>query len=442
MISGEYLTCFFSLDRCLPHVFSTQRHFLRIAKPEKVPLHLHKGCLSTEGSREIIEVDPIDGWVSLNFIDASTFKATVAAIDAHQMWIYEVDGHYIEPQKVDAMLQFTGERYAALVKLDKPGKDYTVRVADDGNAQVISAFATLRYKNRVPDLIQTKGVIDYGGQNVTPVIWLDRNNLRPYPPLYLADHADTLFVFRTAKWSKAWQHTLSGGGMWLEDTTAYDPLLHNPYSETAQNDSLVVTTKNGSWVDLVIQVASFPGQDKDAPHTIHKHTTKMWQIGSGEGDWNYSSVEEARLAQPEAFNFENPNFRDTFVTGFADGPIWIVMRYQVTNPGPWMLHCHVETHLAAGMAVTILDGIDVWPEVPPEYANGRNGMLDGQSIDWKNWKNGVEKPINFEGISDASDGTTSQDNASAEAGQNEATWKGFTEKLTHFLQNWSPQRRA
>jgi hypothetical protein len=47
---------------------------------------------------------------------------------------------------------------------------------------------------------------------------------------------------------------------------------------------------------------------------IHKHTDKTWQIGAGEGIWNYSSVEEAMAAGPSRFNFENPNYRDMFIT--------------------------------------------------------------------------------------------------------------------------------
>jgi hypothetical protein len=39
------------------------------------------------------------------------------------------------------------------------------------------------------------------------------------------------------------------------------------------------------------------------------------------------------------------------------------------NPGAWMLHCHIQSHLSGGMAMVILDGTDVWPDVPDEYRN-------------------------------------------------------------------------
>jgi hypothetical protein len=37
------------------------------------------------------------------------------------------------------------------------------------------------------------------------------------------------------------------------------------------------------------------------------------------------------------------------------------------------MHCHVQNHFMGGMGVTIMEGIDVWPTVPPEYLDG-NGI--------------------------------------------------------------------
>jgi hypothetical protein len=427
-------------DRCLPFVESTQKRHLRLAHPENVPLHLQKGCVAAQGDHEVIDVDPGEGWASLNFVDASTLKATVFTIAEHPMWVYEVDGHFIEPQRVDVVQQYAGERYGVLIKLNNRRRDYTIQVSDDGISQVISSYATLRYKDHILDPSPSRGVLDYGGQNITPVTWLDRNHLRPYPALKFSMHSDVIHVFKTQRWEHAWQHSLSGGGMYEEDRTAYIPLLHDPHQQNAQSDSsLIVSTKNGSWVDIIIQVASHPLQNRDAPHTIHKHTTKMWQIGAGMGIWNYSTTAEAIAAQPEAFNFDNPNYRDTFVTGF-NGPSWIVMRYHATNPGPWMLHCHVETHLGAGMAVAILDGIDVWPEVPPEYAVGHRGFHDLTNVDLSRWRDlSMENTSLIE--TSVSTGSESQRNGSETDGQ-KGTWKGFVDNLVHFLESWSPVEKS
>ncbi|KAK2616916.1 Glc7p regulatory subunit [Conoideocrella luteorostrata] len=358
---------------CFPMMKSTQGPYLWKGKPETIPFHLQEGCIPADGPQEVIEVEPEAGWISLNFIGAATFKTIVFSVDQHQMWVYEVDGHYIEPQLVDTVHMYAGERYSVMIKLDQSAQDYTIRVADNCLTQVISAYATLRYRGGVMNG-QTTGVITYGGQNNTPVVTLDRDHLPPYPANPPARKGDAMHVLQTHRWGTAWQYTMSGGGMYQEDRSAYEPLLYDPHSADAMNESLVIRTKNGSWVDFVIQVGSLPGQPQEFPHLMHKHTGKMWLIGEGEGIWNYSSVEEAIDAESSRFNLENPNWRDTYITSF-DGPSWLVLRYQVTNPGPWLFHCHIETHLAGGMAVAILDGIDAWPSIPPEYGPDQRGYL-------------------------------------------------------------------
>lgn len=350
---------------------STEGPFLDQGKPEVIPLHLQQGCIPSDGEREVIEVDPSQEWVSLNFIGAATFKTIVFSIDAHKMWVYEVDGDYIEPQRVDTIHMYVGERYSVMVKLDQPARDYTIRVADNCLTQVITEYATLRYKGST-EHTDTEGVLSYGGQNITDVVTLDREHLPPYPANPPGKQSDAFHVLHTHRWGSPWKYTMSGGGMYQEDRSAYAPLLFDPHSVDALNESLVIRTKNGTWVDMVIQVGSLPDQPQEFPHMMHKHSNKMWKIGAGEGKWNYSSVDEAIATEPHRFNLENPMYRDTYITSF-DGPAWLVLRYQVTNPGPWLFHCHIETHLAGGMAVAILDGIDAWPEIPPEYAPDQRG---------------------------------------------------------------------
>lgn len=409
---------------------STQGPYLSDGRPDQIPLHLQEGCIPSDGERETIEVDSKNQWASLSFIGAATFKTIVFSIDHHQMWVYEVDGALIEPQLVDTVHMYAGERYSVLIKLDKAPRDYTIRVADNGLTQVISEYATLRYKTRSKeeDAEESMGVITYGGQNGSGIITLDRNHLPPYPPNPPAPHADAQHILYTHRWGSAWQYTLKGSGTYQEDRSAYQPLLFDPSSADALDDKFIIRTKNGSWVDLIIQVGSLPDQPQEFPHMMHKHTGKTWQIGSGAGVWNYSSVDEAIEAEPSQFDLVNPNWRDTFVTSF-DGPSWMVLRYQVTNPGPWLFHCHIETHLAGGMAVAILDGIDAWPHVPPEYAPNRRGFLTGAGKP----SEPASKPGSYSGRPDV---TTPISSTTSEEPQNKkGSWNSMLQGIIGFLQS-------
>ncbi|KAJ7683829.1 Cupredoxin, partial [Mycena rosella] len=58
-------------------------------------------------------------------------------------------------------------------------------------------------------------------------------------------------------------------------------------------------------------------------------------------------------------NYVNPPRRD--VIGVEAGGV--VIRFRADNPGPWFLHCHIDWHLEAGLAV-------VFAEAPAEEREG------------------------------------------------------------------------
>lgn len=56
-----------------------------------------------------------------------------------------------------------------------------------------------------------------------------------------------------------------------------------------------------------------------------------------------------------------------FTTSAAEGnSTWLALRYQVVNPGAFLFHCHIQTHMSGGMAVVLLDGVDAWPAIPED----------------------------------------------------------------------------
>ena len=317
-------------------------------------------------------------------------RISIFSIDNHNLWIYEIDGQYIEPQMAQAVGLYPGQRYGIMVKLDQKPQNYTVRISDSGGAQLIAGYGVWAYKNGrhsnecigyVDPKDQTEGWINYGGlplNNRTDVFILDGDPhtlTPPFPANPPSPKADDMFVISMGRWYSAWQWSMTGGGLYPQDYNAYTPLLYAPNSTAAMDPNLVIRTKNGTWVDIVLQVGVLQGEPAQAQHALHKHSSRVWVIGSDYGIWNYSSVAEAMEVVPSSFNLVNPNYRDTVVTPVVlglDGG-WVVIRYQVINPGPWLFHCHVETHLVGGMAMVIMDGVDEWPTIPPEYGVNQMG---------------------------------------------------------------------
>lgn len=72
-------------------------------KFDLVPPGAFSGCNATNSPNATIKVDSDNGWASLNMISTASLQEMVVSIDEHPMWVYEIDGRYIEPQLVDAL---------------------------------------------------------------------------------------------------------------------------------------------------------------------------------------------------------------------------------------------------------------------------------------------------------------------------------------------------
>ncbi|CAI7652644.1 unnamed protein product [Penicillium bialowiezense] len=349
---------------CLPNIYNIQGDFPPTYE-DRIPSGVNSGCSATTGLHEIIEVDPNASWVSLKFISASSLKALMFSIDEHPMYIYEVDGSYIEPQLVESVPIYNGERYAAMIKLDKARKDYTIRVPDTQGDQVISGFATMRYKGS-NDATASNPYVDYGGRNTSAsVTSLNNKGIKPYPAVTIPQAADQLVNLTIGRVGSSYTWTTSGGGLYDMMANWDDPILYDIDAKDNLDPRTVIQTKNGTWVDLLLQLGEMPHTPaSQVSHVMHKHSNKAFILGVGPGYFDWDSTEEALAEHPEFFQMENPQMRDTFVTNGSNGPTWMILRYQVVNPGPFIFHCHIETHMANGMAVAILDGVDAWPEIP------------------------------------------------------------------------------
>lgn len=345
---------------CMPPIEILEGHFWR--NISAMAKSFYSGCQPTQGPTEVIKVNPAARWVSFDLMTSAGVSTPTASIDEHSMYVYAIDGRYIEPIEVNGITISNGGRYSVFVKLNQPAGDYTIRAPNTGINQIINATATLSYDTLLKTQTRpSKPWVNEVGSNTTAsTILLDETKVIPFPVLTPALSVDNTYKLTVDHFNASYRWVLGNTSfsMSLEDAT---PLLFNTSSIPTD---LTITTRNGSWVDLIMVVKS-PIQP---PHPMHKHSNKYFVIGQGNGDFNYSSVAEAMQHIPESFNFKTPQIRDTFNTPAAEsGPTWLAIRYQVVNPGPFLLHCHLQVHLSGGMAIALLDGVDKWPVVPEGY---------------------------------------------------------------------------
>jgi hypothetical protein len=158
-----------------------------------------------------------------------------------------------------------GSRYSVFVELNKPAQDYTLRVAGDGLNQKVFSSATFRYSGGTNTNTPNPSINYAGAPTSADVTFLDSTSVVPFPPVHpslTSDQTYKLLLNRT------------GGTAW---TWALND--NNPFNESLEdNTGLSVTTKNGTWVDLILVATITAGLQP--PHPIHKHSNKAHIIVS------------------------------------------------------------------------------------------------------------------------------------------------------------------
>lgn len=100
-------------------------------------------------------------------------------------------------------------------------------------------------------------------------------------------------------------------------------------------------------VDEVVDIL-FDNSQTGMTHPFHSHGHKFWVLGTAGKD------------EELALNEVNPIERDTI-----DVPQYgkAMIRIKFSNPGPWIMHCHIDFHMIAGMFMVILigDSSKDWP---------------------------------------------------------------------------------
>ncbi|RDH30632.1 multicopper oxidase-domain-containing protein [Aspergillus welwitschiae] len=329
----------------------------------KVPKGFYEGCTPSEGPTEVFKVNVSSRYASFDLISMAGSTSLVFSIDEHPMYVYAVDGRYVEPLLVDAVTVPVAARYSVMVPLkseDQAG-DYTVRVANNYANQVINGTGVLSYDTATPKQIgSSQPYINEAGSNATATtVILNETDVVPFPVVAPAKKADRTYILNVENANSSYTWTL--GNQYPMSNEELDPPVLFNLSSISQAYSAM--TMNGTWVDLIINITT-SGQPQ---HPIHKHSNKYFVIGTGNQPFIWSSVEEAMQEIPENINFENPQMRDTFYSpSSATGPSWLAMRYHIVNPGPFLLHCHLQMHHVGGLALALLDGVDAWPTDIPE----------------------------------------------------------------------------
>ncbi|CAE7122153.1 unnamed protein product [Rhizoctonia solani] len=333
------------------------------SKPNLVSPKMWTECTNSDTGFEVFSVKQSDGWVAFNLLNSGALWDLRVSIDSHKMYFFAADGHYTKVQVATSILIPIGERYQFFVKLDQTPGDYRIRTAAVVLPQLITGYSILHYADATgAGLVHMKALpaskspwIDYAGNIINGGVDLVQANLSPFPdnppPQGKADVTIPLNVTRTGEFG--W---VLNGNSWTSPPDNVTPLLFQPAEVALLDSNLYFSYPNGSLVDLIFTVTA-GNPAVHPPHPMHKHGVKAWFLGSGDGQFPYASIKDAVDAGYKGINIKNPPYRDDFVTPVAvTGQAWAAVRFRAVDPGPIILHCHIDAHLATGMVIVLLEG--------------------------------------------------------------------------------------
>ncbi|KAF8161661.1 laccase [Crassisporium funariophilum] len=283
----------------------------------------------------------------------------VFSIDGHPLTIIEVDGENVHPLTVDSIQIFAGQRYSFILNANQTIGNYWIRsLPSSGKNGLASGFtngtnsAILRY-NGAPKS-------DPGTTQPSQSNLLQETDLHPLidPQAPGKPHAGGADVnINLVLGFNAGTFTINNHSF-VNPTV---PVLLQILSGAQNAHDLM---PQGSVYPLplnkVIEI-TIPGGVLGGPHPFHLH------------GHSFSVVKSAG-------NFTKPNYmtpvrRDVVNIGGAGSDVAI--RFRTDNSGPWFMHCHIDFHLNAGLAIVFAEDPkdtkvrnptpEAWKELCPIY---------------------------------------------------------------------------
>ncbi|KAJ6474163.1 laccase 17 [Mycena sanguinolenta] len=284
----------------------------------------------------------------LRVINISAFAAYTFSVDGHVFDVIETDGIATVPLTVSSFVIHAAQRYSVILTANQPVNNYWMRapMTVSGSSAICENIffhsPHLPFISNAVDKQNVKGILRYAGapnsDPVTSAVSSSAGQLQEYQLATLtnpgapggsapADHVIDL------------DFDSAGKGIWEINGIVYTPpdlptLLKIINGATTASD---FTVSEHTFILAANEVVELRihGSDHGITHPFHLHGHAFDVVQSASGPVNYV----------------NPPRRD--VVAVEQGGV--IIRFRADNPGPWFLHCHIDWHLEAGLAVVFAE---------------------------------------------------------------------------------------
>ncbi|AEO64812.1 multicopper like protein [Thermothielavioides terrestris NRRL 8126] len=299
----------------------------------------------------------------------------IFSIDQHNLTVIANDLVAIEPFTVPSLTISPGQRYTIVVEAKQELDDdanYWIRTGTEcggWNAAVTdNRTAIIHYDGAVQKL----PTVDHPMPFNATCLDVPARLLRPKVPWRVDEHPRSILNYTATKqtnashslgppWYKHW--TLGKQPMWLDFSK---PTILDP-DTSLRNVNYTATEENYGTGFIYLIIDANPLLPSN--HPLHLHGSDFAVLAQETVPWDPATG-------PSLFKYDNPPRRDTVMlphTGF------VALAFRPSNPGAWLLHCHISSHASSGLAAQILirHGVDA-------VDTGR-GDLDGVRAGCRAW---------------------------------------------------------
>ncbi|KAF2664586.1 putative multicopper oxidase, type 1 [Microthyrium microscopicum] len=298
----------------------------------------------------------------LRIINTSSELSLRVTLDGHTFTVISNDWVPIQPFETNQLLLTVGQRYDVIVTANQTAGNYWFRADAANECQEFvnsNAKAIFTYDGTPVATPNTTGV-----QYDTGCLEPDASLLVPYWPTtipssnFLSEVSDMPVNVTIPGLNTNGQSIVA----WVIDTTAIKVDWEDPSLKyIADNNTNYPSTYNvlslpneNIWTYWIIHEAA--GNPVQVPHPMHLHGHDFWILGRGNGTFNSANV--------TGLNFVNPPRRDVTL---LPGSGWVAVAFPTDNPGAWLMHCHVSTHISAGLGVQFLEAVDQLPQPTDDW---------------------------------------------------------------------------
>ncbi|EGN96932.1 laccase [Serpula lacrymans var. lacrymans S7.3] len=312
-----------------------------VPRPAVIDSALINGVGRYDGGPQVpLAVVNVEPWkrYRIRLINMACKPAYTFSIDKHVFTVIEADGVNTDPYIVDSLQIFAAQRYSFILEANQPVDNYWIRALPsrgDPSFEDGHNSAVLRYRG-APEEEPTNKTWNLN----LPLNESYLHSLEPHVPGSPGlGGADIELNLNFTKPDNEYvdNYTVNGHSYIPPSVPVLLQIMSG--ARTAQQllpMGNVYPLPRNKVIELTL-----PGGAPGGPHPFHLH------------GHDFSVV---RSAGSTAHNYYNPVRRDTVSIG--EGGDNVTIRFTTDNPGPWMLHCHIDWHLYIGMALVFVEAPD------------------------------------------------------------------------------------